>query len=63
MLKKLLKFIAGRIRERSTWLGLVSLAAALGLALSPEQKEAIVSAGMALAGLIAALTKDTDEET
>ncbi len=63
MLKKLLKFIAARIRERSTWLGLVSLAAALGLALSPEQKEAIVSAGMALAGLIAALTKDTDKET
>ena len=57
-MKKLLLFLLDRSKERSTWLGVVSLAAALGMVLSPEQKEAIVTAGIALAGMIAAFSKD-----
>ncbi|HYD19295.1 MAG TPA: hypothetical protein VEF76_12535 [Patescibacteria group bacterium] len=57
-MKKIITFITDRARERSTWLGLISCATALGLALSPDQQEAIVAAGMAAAGILAAFTKD-----
>lgn len=57
-MKKFLHFVLARARERSTWLGLVSLATALGLMLTPEQAEAIVAAGIAVAGLLSVLTVD-----
>ncbi len=58
MLKTLIGYVVARLRERSTWLGLISLATALGLVLSPAQQDAIIAAGSALAGLIATLTPD-----
>lgn len=57
-MKNFLNFVLDRLKERSTWLGLVSLGTALGLLLSQSQQEAVVAAGMALAGAIAALTGD-----
>lgn len=57
-MKAFLTFIADRLRERSTWLGIVSLATALGLALTPEQSEAVIAAGIGFGGLITALTSD-----
>lgn len=57
-MKDFLKYLADRMDERSTWLGLVSFAMALGLLLSEVQQEAIVATGVALGGLIAAFTKD-----
>ena len=53
-----MKYLIDRARERSTWLGLTGLASALGLALSPEQTEAIIAAGSAVAGLIGILGRD-----
>jgi hypothetical protein len=53
-----MQWIFERLAERSTWLGLISLATAFGLALSPDQKEAIVGAGLALGGMVAAFTAD-----
>lgn len=47
-----MNWILQRLREPSTWRGLVWLATVAGLALSPQQAEAIVTAGMALAGLL-----------
>ena len=38
--------------EASTWRGLVFIVTALGLRLEPEQQDAIVAAGLAIAGLI-----------
>jgi len=52
------EWILARARERSTWLGLTALLTSLGLALSPEQSEAIAVAGVAVGGLIATLTAD-----
>lgn len=46
-----------RMQERSTWVGLVSLFSALGIALNPDQAEAFIAAGIAVAGLIAATTR------
>lgn len=57
-MKEFLKFALSRLRERSTWLGLISLATALGLLLTPEQQETVIAAGMALGGLIGAFTRD-----
>jgi hypothetical protein len=57
-MKNLTNYIIARAKERSTWLGLVSLATALGLAISPAQQDAVISAGMAAAGLIGTFTRD-----
>lgn len=54
----MLDWIFDRLKERSTWLGLTGLLSALGVMVSPEQKEAIVGAGIAVAGVIAMFTRD-----
>ena len=53
-----MQWILHRAKERSTWMGLFSLAGAIGLSLSPENKEAIIGAAVAVVAAIAALTKD-----
>lgn len=40
----MMHWIVERLNERSTWLGLISLAGAVGLALDPDQADAIVAA-------------------
>lgn len=57
-MKKFLSFILARAKERSTWLGLVSIATALGIVLTEFQTEAVIAAGMSLAGVIAAFSGD-----
>ena len=57
-MKKIIDYIVARLKERSTWLGLISLATALGLLLTPEQQEQIIAAGMAIAGFVGAFTRD-----
>lgn len=51
-------FLIDRLREPSTWRGLVLLLTALGLTLSPEAQEAIIAAGLALAGALGVLLPD-----
>jgi len=46
--------------EPSSWRGLVWLLSAFGIVLSPEQTEAILAAGAALAGLIGVFTRDRE---
>ena len=52
------QFIIDRAKERSTWLGLISCATALGLAMTADQQEAIIAAGIGAAGVVAAFTAD-----
>jgi hypothetical protein len=47
--------------EPSTWRGVVLVFTAIGLALTPEQQTAIITAGIALSGLIGTFVKDTNE--
>ena len=54
----LFKWLIGRARERSTWLGIARLAGAMGVAFSPVQLDAIIAALMAAAGAIAVFTSD-----
>lgn len=53
-------FLITRLKERSTWMGLITIVTAAGVALSPEQVEAIITAGAAVVGAIAVFTKDSD---
>ena len=61
-MKKFLDFLLARARERSTWLGLVSVATALGIVLSEFQVEAVIAAGMSLAGVTLAFDSLPDRE-
>lgn len=51
-------YLIARLQEPSTWRGLVLIATACGVALSPDQQEAIVIAGLLVAGLIGATVPD-----
>jgi hypothetical protein len=48
------KYILDRLKEASTWRGFVYMLTALGVTLSPAAAEAIIAAGMAIAGAIGA---------
>jgi len=52
-------YILARAKEPSTWRGLVLLLTAAGVPLAPAMAEAIISAGLAVAGLIGVVTPDT----
>ncbi|MFC5353566.1 hypothetical protein [Azospirillum himalayense] len=47
-----MKYFLDRLSEPSTWRGFVLIATALGLKLAPDMQEAIIAAGVAVAGLI-----------
>jgi hypothetical protein len=47
-----MNYLLERLKEPSTWRGLLALATALGVKLHPELQEAILSTGLALIGLI-----------
>jgi hypothetical protein len=57
-----MKWIIDRLKEGSTWRGLVWLLTVCGVLLTPEQAEAIGLAGMALAGLLGVFLPD-DQKT
>lgn len=52
-----LTYILDRLKERSTWLGIIGAATAIGISVSPDTANAITAAGVAVASLIAAITK------
>lgn len=51
-------FMLARMKEKTTWRGVILLLGILGVALSPEQKEAIITAGVALIGAVEVLSKE-----
>lgn len=52
------QYIVARLREPSTWRGILMLCTALGVKISPEFQEAIMQFGLAAVGLIGMLTSD-----
>jgi hypothetical protein len=54
----MIDYIQDRLNEPSTWRGIVALLTAAGVSLSPEQTAAIVSAGLAIIGLVGVFTAD-----
>lgn len=51
-------YILDRAKEASTWRGFILLLTAIGVPIAPAMSEAIVSVGLAVAGLIGMLTSD-----
>lgn len=51
-------YILERAKEPSTWRGLVLLLTAIGVPVAPAMAEAIISAGLAVAGLIGVATPE-----
>lgn len=56
MLKKLLEYF----RYPSTYKGIIAILGVVGVALSPEQAEAIAAAGVSLYGAISLFFSDSD---
>jgi hypothetical protein len=54
----LFKYILNRLKEPSTWQGLIGLVTAGGVSMNPEQVAQVVTLGMAVAGSVGVLTKD-----
>jgi len=55
-------FFLRRLKEPSTWRGIIALLTAFGLTLSPDQKEAIIALGLASIGAVGAFTPDSKEK-
>lgn len=51
-------YIIARLREPSTWRGIILIATAAGVPIAPQHIEAIVTAGLGLAGLLGAMLPD-----
>ena len=54
----MIDYVLSRLKEASTWRGILAILTAAGVALNPEQVEAIVAAGLALIGAVGVFTKD-----
>jgi len=53
-----MNYVLEKLSENSTWRGLIGLATAGGVVLSPDLQGAIIAMGMALIGLINVVRKE-----
>lgn len=53
-----MKYILDRLKEPSSWRGLVLITTAFGVSVSPELMDSIIAAGTGLAGVIGFAFKD-----
>jgi hypothetical protein len=54
-------WVLNQLKQPSTWRGLVWILTVFGVLLTPEQTEAIVLAGMAVAGLLGVFLNDAPQ--
>ncbi len=57
-MKNFFDWLLVRLNERSTWVGLTGMLAAIGVGISPQQLEVITTVGVGTASAILAFTKD-----
>ena len=55
-------YILNRLKERSSWLGLIAFATFCGASIATELTESIITVGVALAGLVGVVTKDKEKD-
>ena len=53
-----MRYFLNRLREPSTWRGLILFVTGFGITLSPEIATNIVAAGTGIAGLVGIMTSD-----
>lgn len=51
-------YLLSRLKEASTWRGIIMLATAIGVPIAPALAEAIIAAGLALTGVVGMLIPD-----
>ncbi|MFZ9527153.1 MAG: hypothetical protein ACO27L_04415 [Schleiferiaceae bacterium] len=51
-------YILARLKEASTWRGIILLLTAVGVPVAPAMADAIISVGLAVAGLIGVAAPD-----
>ena len=51
-------YIYDRLKEASTWRGVMAFLTGIGVVLSPDQIEAIVAGGLSVIGLIGVFSND-----
>jgi len=51
-------YLLSRAKEPSTWRGAILFLTAIGVPIAPQLQEAIIAAGLGLAGLVGVLTPD-----
>lgn len=56
--KNVLDYVAARMSEKSTYIGLFSLAVAFGIKISPDLSNAIAALGCAVGGLLMVFLKE-----
>lgn len=54
----MVEYVIARLKEASTWRGIIGLLTAAGISVSPEMLDKIVAAGMALMGVVGMFFKD-----
>jgi ribosomal protein L11 len=53
-----MQYLINRLMELSTWQGIIAIVTGFGVALSPELGEAIATLGVAVFGVVSAITKE-----
>lgn len=56
--RKAAAYALARLKERSTWLGLMSVLTAAGVHISPEMQPYVLEIVLGAAGLVAVIAKD-----
>ena len=57
-MKGLIEFVLNRLKEPSTWRGIILVLTVSGVALDPDQKEAIITAGVSIVALVGVFSPD-----
>ena len=52
-------YLLARLKEASTWRGIALLLTAFGVQVAPEVQEAVITAGIAVAGAVGVLFPDS----
>jgi len=53
----LVKYVIERLKERSTWLGVIGIVTAYGINMTVDQQTAVATAGIAVASVVSAFWK------
>lgn len=53
-----MNYIMERLKEASTWRGIIAFLTGVGIAISPDLQEAIITFGLAGMGLVGVITAD-----
>lgn len=55
-----MEWVIARLKEVSTWQGIITLVTGFGVAISPELSEGIITAGVAIVGVISVAMREKE---